>query len=110
MPEQQIAAGFQTVEKNVDQRLPGLLGKINHHISAENDLELGAGPKRLHQVPAFEYDHLFYKLLDPVFAFLLAESALKILPDLMLGNLGNSLVAINPPFRLGQCFCGNIGS
>jgi hypothetical protein len=39
MPNQQVSTIFKTVIKVIDQRLPGLIVKIDHHVSTKDEIK-----------------------------------------------------------------------
>lgn len=56
MPDQKITAVIGRVEKSFDKRFLRLLVKIDHHISAEDNVEFQAELDRIHQVKCPEDD------------------------------------------------------
>ena len=105
MADHQITAGVGRVIKPAHQSILGGLVKVDHHVAAENHIELDSELDGVHQVEGLENDVVSDLLADGVPVALY-------LPKIFLSPGGGQGVRqlINALFGLGHGFLGNVGS
>ena len=74
-----MASFVQTLKESVDQRRLGHFVKINHDVSAENNVKSITGWRRIHQVKSRKLNHIPDVFLDAVMTVPSSATHLKIL-------------------------------
>ena len=103
MADHEVAVIAKRPAKLVDQQFLCLFLKINHDISAKDDMEgVFKLIKGIHEVVPPELHHVFQWLFDPVQALLSVKAPLKISPEQVFGDLIELFFRIDAPYGLGQ--------
>ena len=109
MADQKIAAGNKMTAHSLHQFLLGLAIKVNHDISAKNNLEFPVMFIGLGQVQLPETHPLGHLLLHTVVLGPFAHAHLEITPQPFARQVLDPLLRIDRPLGGIQNLCGNIG-
>src|SRR6185369_8128040 len=110
MPHEQVTSRFQTRRETCDQLRLGLMTEIDHHVSAEDQVESAYVGKRLDKVDSTKVDHIHDFRSHSVPTIPMAFAAQKMLPE------PGSEYTLEPRrgiCALPSCFkgvCGDVGA